>query len=567
MMGFKIVLGLAVLATVILLTECSWGTGKGNSYNYDLSKMSDLTKLYNSKVYQADRMRRPLEGMSFQAGILSHSGVRVTLEDGTKWLVHKGDGYGISSQTVVVDARHMSTSWKIIETKNFRGSKKLHVEISSLPLLLSEQSYSLPQRDHQVRIKTQTQLFLNNMSDCTVKTEDTNLLQMDTEAAQAGSGARCKLECTDLMISEVFSLSSGPSLPVIVEAFPQNDVALTEMTCGNVKTENPDYQTSDDAECKWKYQVSVAGDTSSPAPELCEEPKQFCGCANKASQRRSADLRLDSSIVYNDLTLLREKDSEAKRTQHSGAFTCIGVVDPSNAKGAGREGPHQRGGGKGGGKRTSVSNEIRATLVNLVLVNGMSMREAGQKVQPNLSRFTVASIIRTFRQENRTDRRHHFGGRPRLLSEEQENAIVNMAIANNVIRLREIQNRIIEDQSVFQGIDQISIATIDRILQCNRTAMKQACRVPFERNSENIKDQRLEYVQRIMELEAKGIPHEFIFIDEVGFNLNKRKKRAEDPDIQSPKPSESLELYEVPSGQQKKKNALNIELAQGPTVP
>jgi len=40
------------------------------------------------------------------------SAFRVTLEDGTKWLVHKGDGYGISTQTVVVDARHMSRNWK-----------------------------------------------------------------------------------------------------------------------------------------------------------------------------------------------------------------------------------------------------------------------------------------------------------------------------------------------------------------------------------------------------------------------------------------------------------------------
>ncbi|KAI4896880.1 hypothetical protein NFI96_009258 [Prochilodus magdalenae] len=122
-MSLKIVLSLAVLATVLLLTECSWGTGKGNSYSYDLSKMSDLRKLYNSKVYLADRMTRPLEGLSIKVGILSHSGVRVTLEDGTKWLVHKGDGYGISSQTVVVDARHMSSSWKIVETKDFAGSK------------------------------------------------------------------------------------------------------------------------------------------------------------------------------------------------------------------------------------------------------------------------------------------------------------------------------------------------------------------------------------------------------------------------------------------------------------
>ncbi|XP_077072384.1 uncharacterized protein LOC143723604 isoform X2 [Siphateles boraxobius] len=123
MMSFKTTLGLLFLAMVAMMAESSWGNGGGNSYSYDLSKMSDLRKLYNSKVFKAERMTRPLEGMSFQAGKLSHSGVRVTLEDGTKWLVHKGDGYGISTQTVVVAARHMSNNWKIVETKDFRGSK------------------------------------------------------------------------------------------------------------------------------------------------------------------------------------------------------------------------------------------------------------------------------------------------------------------------------------------------------------------------------------------------------------------------------------------------------------
>uniref|UniRef100_A0A671QWK9 Lipocalin/cytosolic fatty-acid binding domain-containing protein n=1 Tax=Sinocyclocheilus anshuiensis TaxID=1608454 RepID=A0A671QWK9_9TELE len=121
MMSFKTALGLLLLAMVAMVAESSWGNG--NSYSYDLSKMSDLRKLYNSKVFKAERMTRPLEGMTFQVGKLSHSGVRVTLEDDTKWLVHKGDGYGISSQTVVVAARHMSNNWKIVETKNFRGSK------------------------------------------------------------------------------------------------------------------------------------------------------------------------------------------------------------------------------------------------------------------------------------------------------------------------------------------------------------------------------------------------------------------------------------------------------------
>ncbi len=36
-----------------------------------------------------------------------------------------------------------------------------------------------------------------------------------------------------------------------------------------------------------------------------------------------------------------------------------------------------------------------------VINHGMTLREAGQRVQPNLSRYTVASIIRTFRNENR----------------------------------------------------------------------------------------------------------------------------------------------------------------------
>lgn len=37
----------------------------------------------------------------------------MTLADGSQYLIHKGNNYGISSQTVVVNARHMSSSWKV----------------------------------------------------------------------------------------------------------------------------------------------------------------------------------------------------------------------------------------------------------------------------------------------------------------------------------------------------------------------------------------------------------------------------------------------------------------------
>lgn len=70
-----------------------------------------------------------------------------------------------------------------------------------------------------------------------------------------------------------------------------------------------------------------------------------------------------------------------------------------------RGGGRVRGRGRAGrgvhGQRRRLSNEIRATLVDHVINHGLTMQEAGQRVQPNLSRFTVASVIPTFRLENR----------------------------------------------------------------------------------------------------------------------------------------------------------------------
>ncbi len=51
--------------------------------------------------------------------------------------------------------------------------------------------------------------------------------------------------------------------------------------------------------------------------------------------------------------------------------------------------------------RTVVSDEIRATIIDHVINHGLSLREAGERVQPNLRRSTVASIIRIFQQTNR----------------------------------------------------------------------------------------------------------------------------------------------------------------------
>ncbi len=69
-------------------------------------------------------------------------------------------------------------------------------------------------------------------------------------------------------------------------------------------------------------------------------------------------------------------------------------------RGSGREGleeliePEQRRRGP------NLTQEIRATLIDHVINHGLTLMEAGQRVQPNLSRNTVASVILTFHREN-----------------------------------------------------------------------------------------------------------------------------------------------------------------------
>ncbi|XDV31496.1 hypothetical protein PO909_002487 [Leuciscus waleckii] len=148
--------------------------------------------------------------------------------------------------------------------------------------------------------------------------------------------------------------------------------------------------------------------------------------------------------------------------------------------------------------RNRITDDIRATIVDHVINHGMTLREAGQRVQPNLSRYTVASIIRTFQNENRIARHPDVGGRGRMFTPEQETHIVNMVIGNNAIRLREIQQRIIDNDTIFQNIHSVSISALSRS--------------SFREKHKTCK------ATRVMELEADAMGHELLFVDEAGFN-------------------------------------------------
>ncbi|XP_026005766.1 uncharacterized protein LOC113010777 [Astatotilapia calliptera] len=169
---------------------------------------------------------------------------------------------------------------------------------------------------------------------------------------------------------------------------------------------------------------------------------------------------------------------------------------------------------------------MRATVIDHVIVHGMTMAEAGRRVHPNLSRFTVATIIKAFRQHNRAERMPHRGGRVAIFTAAQETLIADMVRENNCIRLREIRDKVIADNVNFENIDAVSVSTMDRVLRRQQMRMKRVYRVPFERNSARHIEQRYEYVQRIMQLDAMARPHEYLFLDEAGFNLQKRRRRG-----------------------------------------
>ena len=96
---------------------------------------------------------------------------------------------------------------------------------------------------------------------------------------------------------------------------------------------------------------------------------------------------------------------------------------------------------------------------------------------------------------HRIEGRERQGGRGPIFTQDQEREIINMVLANNAITLREIQANIIDDQAIFNNVDQVSQSTVAHILKRHQVEMKQLYRVPFERNSERVNQLRHAYVE------------------------------------------------------------------------
>ncbi|KAK2157608.1 hypothetical protein LSH36_188g07071 [Paralvinella palmiformis] len=122
MMALKIIPVIVILCTLVLniwysegclpfRSSSSSSNHDDDNFPHDINTKSDLTVLYNKRVIWVDNYKRPLGSFTWMWGRFYHAGVVVTTADGDKWLIHKGDSFGKSSQTVVVCAKCMSSRW------------------------------------------------------------------------------------------------------------------------------------------------------------------------------------------------------------------------------------------------------------------------------------------------------------------------------------------------------------------------------------------------------------------------------------------------------------------------
>lgn len=119
---------LTLLAVAVESGEVFFGPVIGNTViehsevRNTVDEYTDLDYAYESPVVRAEKVMRPIRSLQSAYGPISHSGVKVTLEDGSQWLIHKGDT-GTDSQMVVTSAENMSSKWKSVEAKEINGRR------------------------------------------------------------------------------------------------------------------------------------------------------------------------------------------------------------------------------------------------------------------------------------------------------------------------------------------------------------------------------------------------------------------------------------------------------------
>ncbi|CAM4733732.1 unnamed protein product [Leuciscus chuanchicus] len=132
----------------------------------------------------------------------------------------------------------------------------------------------------------------------------------------------------------------------------------------------------------------------------------------------------------------------------------------------------------GTNKEVGTNREVREVGTNKEVGTNREVREVGMGTNREVAMGPVKGLVIREREaellslmKSGIDRKPHSGGRGRVLTDQQEWALVEMVRARNDIRLSEIKQAPEENNDTFANVASISLPTVGRILNRHQRAL------------------------------------------------------------------------------------------------
>lgn len=169
-------------------------------------------------------------------------------------------------------------------------------------------------------------------------------------------------------------------------------------------------------------------------------------------------------------------------------------------------------------KNCTLSNEDRSRIINSYLRKD-SVNDISRIME--IKRTTVHEVIKSYMKNGSSEKLTR--GRPQYskLNSEQIETIKGWIDENCTISLRKIKEKCLLEFNVS-----VSITTVAKYIDDFCYSLKRVQLIPLRRNDLQSLNDRKIYALNFLDLQSEFDEMEFIFIDEVGFNVSMRSSRG-----------------------------------------
>ena len=140
-----------------------------------------------------------------------------------------------------------------------------------------------------------------------------------------------------------------------------------------------------------------------------------------------------------------------------------------------------------------------------------------------IKRTSAYTIIRRYQQTGDVRNMRSQAGRKKVLDNESIDFLLMLIEATPTISIRELNTDL---TAIFIQKPHVSDSTISRALEGELISLKKSHNIPEDRNSQQVKDKRVEYAHYMYET---GLQEHRIYIDETGYNLYTKRTYGRAP--------------------------------------